>query len=141
VMDKLRELIAKWRDKAVRWSLAGPTVNGQTVDALRYCADELEQALAEPAPAAGFSGGGNMDFAEQLLENVMMEMAHYYSPLDKEAVMKRRLLPLLLAGEMCHDDLVSVLQSEFATKRNPNPELKDAAVTGYRAAKQKAMEP
>jgi hypothetical protein len=50
-MDKYRELIAKWRDKAIRWSLAGPTANGQTVDALRYCADELEQALAEPAPA------------------------------------------------------------------------------------------
>jgi hypothetical protein len=47
--EKLRELIARWRDKAVRWSLAGPTVNGQTVDALRYCADELVALLAVPA--------------------------------------------------------------------------------------------
>jgi hypothetical protein len=47
--EALRGLVAMWRDKAVRWSLAGPTVNGQTVDALRYCADELEALLAVPA--------------------------------------------------------------------------------------------
>ena len=46
-LSQLKELPSKWRDKAVRWSLAGPIANGQTVDALRYCADELEPLIAD----------------------------------------------------------------------------------------------
>jgi hypothetical protein len=49
--EQVRELVAKWRDKAVRWSLAGPTANSQTVDALRYCANELESALTQQQPS------------------------------------------------------------------------------------------
>jgi len=50
LLAELEKLVEKLRDKAIRWSLAGPTANGQTVDALRYCANELEQLLRQRRP-------------------------------------------------------------------------------------------
>ena len=49
VVAELRFKVEQWRDKAVRFSLAGPTANGQIVATLRYCAGELEPLIAQLA--------------------------------------------------------------------------------------------
>jgi len=66
----------------------------------------------------------------------MIEIATHLEAIEQRVC---RLLPLLEAGQAMRASLESLWRSEFETRRDKHPELRDESVLAWDAALEKAM--